>query len=107
MWFILFSMACTETVDPKIEGAIVALEKFATDAAGRTADCDALKSEYNTLQVAATAHVLVAGSPLETRLKDAVTKSQAIVDACVPPTPVEPTPTEPAPTPTPTEPTAQ
>lgn len=70
-------------VDPKVEEAVVALEKFA--AAAVAGDCAALKADSEKVHAAEALKAVVAGSPLEARVKAADEKVKPLLDACAAP----------------------
>lgn len=87
MRFVAFAAilaACSEaeapSVDPKVEAAVVALEKFAleTQAGG---ECAALKASVDTLHTEEL-KLVEAGSEFAARVDQAEAKIKALVDGC-------------------------
>lgn len=90
--FIFLAMACGHSVDPKVDGAavdpkieeaVVALEKFSAEA--KAGDCAALKTASDAAHAAEGLKGVVAGSPLEARVKAAEDKVKPLLDACAAP----------------------
>jgi len=72
--------ACSPSVDPKVEEAVVALEKFAAEA--KAGDCAALKAASDAAHAAEALKALEAGSPVEARVKAADEKVKPLFEAC-------------------------
>ena len=75
-----FLAACSPTVDPKVEEAVVGLEKFAAEA--KAGDCAALKTAADAAHAAEGLKAIEAGSPLEARVKAADEKVKPLFEAC-------------------------
>lgn len=83
MRFVAFAAllaACSPSVDPKVEEAIVALEKFAAEA--KAGDCAALKAASEAAHAAEALKGLEAGGELEARVKAADEKVKPLFEAC-------------------------
>lgn len=81
----LLMIACAPHVDPKVEEAVVALEKFAAEAV--SGDCAALKAGADAVH--ANEHLKAAtGEALLARVKAADEKIKPLLDACAAPVPV-------------------
>ena len=78
--FAAFLAACSPSVDPKVEEAIVALEKFAAEA--KAGDCAALKAASESAHAAEALKGLEAGGELEARVKAADEKVKPLFEAC-------------------------
>lgn len=92
--FLLLTVACTPHVDPKVEEAVVALEKFAAEAV--SGDCVALKAGAEVVH--ANEHLkAISDEGLKARVKAADEKVKPLLDACAAPAPVEAAPVEAAP----------
>lgn len=82
---LLLMVACAPHVDPKVEEAVVALEKFAAEAVA--GDCAALKAGADAAH--ANEHLKAANSDsLKARVKAADEKLKPLLDACAAPVPV-------------------
>jgi len=95
MRLVVFSAlmaACSHSVDPKVEEAVVALEKFAAEA--KAGDCVALKAASDAAHAVEGLKSVPAGSPLEARVKAADEKVKPLLDACA--APPAPAPAAPA-----------
>lgn len=79
----LLAASCAPAVDPKVEEAVVALEKFAAEAVA--GDCAALKAASDAAHAAEPLKAVAAGSPLEARVKAADEKVKPLLDACAAP----------------------
>ncbi|NBQ99629.1 MAG: hypothetical protein EBT97_04100, partial [Actinobacteria bacterium] len=71
--------ACSPSVDPKVEEAVVGLEKFAAEA--KAGDCAALKTASDAAHAAEGLKGLEAGS-LKARVAAADEKVKPLFDAC-------------------------
>lgn len=83
MRFVAFAAllaACSPSVDPKVEEALVALEKFAAEA--KAGDCAALKAASEAAHAAEALKGLEAGGELEARVKAADEKVKPLFEAC-------------------------
>jgi hypothetical protein len=81
----LLLLACAPHVDPKVEEAVVALEKFAAEAVA--GDCVALQAGADAVH--ANEHLKAAtGEALQARVKAADEKVKPLLDACAAPVPV-------------------
>ncbi len=67
-------------IDPKVEAAVVSLEKFAADA--KAGDCVALKTASDAVHADESLKAVVAESPLAARVKAADEKVKPLFDAC-------------------------
>ncbi len=67
-------------IDPKVEAAVVSLEKFAADA--KAGDCVALKTASDAVHADESIKAVVAESPLAARVKAADEKVKPLFDAC-------------------------
>ena len=82
---LLLMVACSPKVDPKVEEAVVALEKFAAEAV--SGDCAALKAGAEAVH--ANEHLkALADETLLARVKAADEKLKPLLDACAAPVPV-------------------
>ena len=81
----LLLLACAPHVDPKVEEAVVALEKFAAEAVA--GDCVALQAGADAVH--ANEHLKAAtGEAHVARVKAADEKIKPLLDACAAPVPV-------------------
>ena len=79
---LLLMVACAPHVDPKVEEAVVALEKFASEAV--SGDCAALKAGADAVH--ANEHLkAVSDEGLKARVKAADEKLKPLLDACAAP----------------------
>jgi hypothetical protein len=75
-----FMVACSPSVDPKVEESVVALEKFAAEA--KAGDCAALKTAFDAAHASEGLKAVVEASPLEARVKAADEKVKPLFEAC-------------------------
>lgn len=87
--------ACNPSVDPAVEAAVVAAEKFAAEAVA--GDCAALKAGSEAVFAAEGLKAIEIGSSLESRVKAAADKVKPLLDACIVPAVSDPIPVPEAP----------
>lgn len=96
--FALLAVACSPKIDPKVEEAVAALEKFASEA--NTGDCPAIKAGFEGFH--ANEHIKsITDEALLARVKAADEKIKPLLEACE--APVVPVPAEVAVPPAPAE----
>jgi hypothetical protein len=84
----LLAASCAPSVDPKVESAVVNLERFAAEAVA--GDCIGLKAAYDAAHADEGLKAVEAGSHLEERVKAAEEKVKPLFDACAAQAPAAP-----------------